>query len=435
MRFVAIALLPSAGASLRISSAEVPSIPSELDVSRPNLTTAEIEGRAPVFVEAFLGPLKAQIFIVLSTKILQRNVMIYEDLATATWHCGWTDPSKGLGHSVTFLRETGEIPGDSTVHDAHRKTLVVRCRVPKKKLKEMQQHGEPLLRIEATTSTGKQLYKREGIHVRENSIFGTSRTGLCTMAIKEAVASPYIAEWVGYHLHLGFDQIVVYIEDKDPSWARVLLQDFIDQGNVRLVHFYFGALSDKRSWTMQQAQEQHCLYQARGKVFWLGHSDIDEYFQIMEPGGTLKGFLDEVPTRLQTPYPVAVSVQSAMWYFHSDEEVKLAQRLPCDMTCKAPGFDEVRTKLIMSPERVDYFSVHQLTRYVGRVYFPTPHSEIRLNHFKAVPDGVRLGDACNEDHSFQHVCVDIMDNAAGDQAPTVPAHPTWSPGWNDPTEP
>merc|ERR1712032_126895 len=145
----------------------------------------------------------------------------------------------------------------------------------------------------------------------------------------------------------------------------------------RVAHFYFGKVSDKRKFLLQQAQEQHCLYQSKGRVNWLAHSDADEYFQIMTRHGNISDFL---------------SIQSQFWYAGRTRAVNHTRELPCSLTCKDPGyFCCGRTKLILHPANVQYFSIHRLTTYKGKVVTPDPNHKLRLNHFKAVPNGTHEG--------------------------------------------
>jgi len=175
---------------------------------------------------------------------------------------------------------------------------------------------------------------------------------------------------------------------------------------VRLVHFHFGSLSEQRSWVMQQAMEQHCLYAAKGMVKWLGHSDIDEYFQVTDPelqvGVTVKDILARLSKKKKWVAPVpAVSVQSQLWFFASEADCQKSRFFPCDMTCKVPDYNSVSTKLIINPDAVDYFSVHLLTRYRGQLYDANPWNELRVNHFKYVN---RSSTGCADDSTFQDGC-------------------------------
>jgi hypothetical protein len=46
----------------------------------------------------------------------------------------------------------------------------------------------------------------------------------------------FYAEWLNYHLYLGFDHVFVYYEDSDPEPFRALLQPYVDAGYVTAIH-------------------------------------------------------------------------------------------------------------------------------------------------------------------------------------------------------
>jgi len=379
---------------------------SEIEISRPRLDPREERGELPVLIDAFIHKGNTMAYIIFSTKSMQKLEDVYTKLARNTWRCTWHsdgEPTRTMGPS-TGVAVHLQRKGDSDMEDALRKTLVVRCKVPKGKLKNA------VVDLSATDVQGGHQFKRDQIRIRSEPLFSDSQTALCTMVIKDAVASPYLHSWVKYHLNFGFDQILVYIEDRDASWAREVLRPYMDTGRVRLVHFYFGSLSDKRSFYLQQAQEQHCLYASKGRVAWLGHSDIDEYFQLRDPLKRIKGLLGEMSNQADG-YIAAVSVQSQFWFFGSNEKCTDARFLPCDMTCKLNGYTTDRTKLILNPEIVDYYSVHLLTKYHGQVYKAHPDLEIRLNHFKFLPNGTaRSGEECTDDLTWKNACRDSLEH-------------------------
>jgi len=194
-------------------------IPSFVDLSR-GLSPEEVNGSLPVFVDAFLDTHKDWATIILNTKHLRNLDDAYEKLAGASWRCKWWGARGSDLHeppdSLTSFAHL-VVPGDSPIADAHRKTLVVHCQVPK-------WPHQLVAGLEALDETGSRIFERKGIKVRQQSVFAPSETALCTMVIKDSAASPFLADWVRYHQFFGFDQIVVYVEDQEHYWAQEMLR-------------------------------------------------------------------------------------------------------------------------------------------------------------------------------------------------------------------
>merc|ERR1719235_590693 len=78
----------------------------------------------------------------------------------------------------------------------------------------------------------------------------------------------------------------------------------------------------------------------------------------------------------------ALNVRSQFWYLPSVLSERVIRELPCSMTCKNTGYlpGGKRSKLIMRPTNVQYFSVHMVTTTNGSVVIPDPSSQLRLNH-------------------------------------------------------
>lgn len=399
-----------------------------LDVSGMHgLSQEEVNGTQPLFVDAFLNPARTEAYIILNMKLFN-NVKrsMYEAMALAKWSCRW----KVNGAATSIAREAGEehqeLEGSSsaaakhslenkhTTHtgDGDQHTLIVTCPAP--------DAHSGVVTLSAIGNNKELIFQRDNIVLNTRSFFKQAQAALCTMMIKQTAATTLLLrQWIQYHLNLGFDQILIYIEDEDPSWAPELLQKFLASGRVQLVHFWFGNVSKSRTFQMQQSQEHHCLYKAKGRVAWIAHADADEFFQIMDGAPDIKALLSRVVDTGVNNY-AAVSVRSQFWGFPdratTNFTTRLARRtmnetwenqpkhLPCEATCKDPGyFDrDVRSKVIVRPSEVFYFSVHHLSTFWGNPFYANPWSELRLNHFKGM--GWKLFPNCKEDLSFKSVC-------------------------------
>lgn len=379
----------------------------------------ETHGELPLFVDAFLDASQTSATVIFNMNIwMKQNVWrdpgVQKTFYNATWHCDWSRSTRilALGASeVAALSVYGAViqvsePSDSPdepehpKEDAHHHSLVLRCPKP-------EGASNVLSLVAKDSKTGTTLYEREEIHVCAEDLLAKPFSAVaCTMTTSQPQVASEIVPWVEHHLLVGFEHIVVYVEDADDSPIRERLEKFISRGHVTLVNFWFSNVSAVRKFRMQQAQETHCLYRAKGTVRWLGHMDIDEYFQLRGPTEDISHWLDSVVNHSEIS---AIRARSALWWAPAakdtqgaadaskDTEASLNESnnralvaehsagYPCQITCKQnhPAyFGWERTKLIMNPDTVTYFSVHMLTVYDKAVYIANPDTELRLNHFQ-----------------------------------------------------
>lgn len=94
--------------------------------------------------------------------------------------------------------------------------------------------------------------------------------GLCALVKHEEL---YIADWVKYHLGIGIDQIILYVNDSPDRTAELAMQA---GGPQVIIHNWPGH-------PVQHTAHEHCLATYRRRFSWLAFIDADEYFVIHEP--------------------------------------------------------------------------------------------------------------------------------------------------------
>lgn len=241
------------------------------------------------------------------------------------------------------------------------------------------------------TRDGQAVYGRVGIPVSGSRYV---RSGvdfaLCTMVARGKLSSAeYLQPWAQYHLALGFTQLLVYVEEEDTAWVEEALRSGTKSGQVTIVPFYFGKVSDRKELLTQGAMESHCLYQARGMAKWVAHIDIDEYFDFLRPDVNMRNY----------PFPKPDSKDVALvvankFFGHIPGSRKVTSRFPCNIDAKSSYTYELgrRSKVIMRPEYVDALFPHFVVKRPGFTeVHPDPSSELRLNHFKGCDT---IGDGC-----------------------------------------
>jgi len=274
--------------------------------------------------------------------------------------------------------------------------MVLGCRLPE----HMSRLPSWRLGVSASGGGEAALYERSRIPVNRGSVLRPGgEMALCTMINK---VTELLRPWAKFHASLGFEQILVYVEANDTSAVEENLRDLLDRGRVTIVPFYFGAVSDMGQFHLQAAMEQHCLYQARGRVTWLGHADEDEFFDLrVDRSGGLRSFLQRLPSKA-----AAVSVRSQRWRPASHTEPGSIS-FPCFVACKRSGYNAPgrATKWIARPEQVSISNPH-VVESAGLVYTADPEEELRLNHFRRIKSNMTSEKdvGCSKDLSFQHHC-------------------------------
>lgn len=227
------------------------------------------------------------------------------------------------------------------------------------------------------------VYSRAAIPVsRSRYVQSGVDFALCTMVQRGSLTgAEYLQPWAQYNLALGFSQLLVYVEEADSAWVEKALHKDIKNGQVTIVPFYFGNVSEQRVFLMQGAMESHCLYQARGMAKWMAHADIDEYFDFLRPGVNLSNYLfPDTDSK-----DVALVVRSKFWGTIPDSS-PVASRFPCNINGVSMYTHDVgkRSKVIMRPEYIDGLFPHFVVKRSGYTELhPDPSVELRLNHFKS----------------------------------------------------
>lgn len=102
---------------------------------------------------------------------------------------------------------------------------------------------------------------------------------ICAIAKDE---TPYIEEWITYHLNLGVDFFVIY-DNKSKIPLSHTLANFIALEKVRVIEC---PINDSQ----QLKAYNHCLYEMNNKTEWIAFIDIDEFI-VLHQHLSIKDFL------------------------------------------------------------------------------------------------------------------------------------------------
>lgn len=378
-----------------------------------NLEAEEMKGKRPIFVDAFPDAQGSEVDVVLNFSPLfpkesSANSKQWKRWTNAKWECKWDahilDMRKGSSEVEVVREESATmVTMASVVYDTNAEpatrpsalfnqstsanersevfrwfhhALVLGCPMPSA--------SDSTWYLTLVASDDRVFYERAGIPLVRNTMVkpGTGAV-LCTMLFQEKETAAVLEPWARFHLSLGFDQILLYVEDEDASWANRAVANVPDPTKITVVPFYFGEVSKARAFHMQAGMESHCLYQARNRATWLAHADVDEYFDLLKTDSySIADYLGKL-----SPNTGAVMVRSQYWADAlAEDHTDAAAPFPCYVTCKANSYlpNEVRTKWIARASQIKIINPHivKTTAKDSLVHVGDPWHEIRLNHFR-----------------------------------------------------
>lgn len=95
----------------------------------------------------------------------------------------------------------------------------------------------------------------------------------------------YIEEWVRYYLHIGFDIIYLYENDKEPKYAELLK----DYSKVKVIHFPNDGTPTRST---QFYMLEHFCNHYKHLHTWMTHLDVDE-FLVLKQHKTIQEFCQQ----------------------------------------------------------------------------------------------------------------------------------------------
>lgn len=408
------------------------------------LDEEEMAGKRPVFVDAFPNAGGTDLYIVLNfsplfPKTASNSSKEWTQWINAMWQCAWatedyipmyqrqagsqslTTTRATIVHSTfdeaaknvtrLHMRDLTPAKEKSETFRWFHHALILGCPIPAQSMKS---DKEWFLSISARNDS--VLYERKSIPVTKSTFVKPGANSvMCTMMFKEEQTAATLRPWIRFHMAQGFDQILLYVEDADPTWANEAIADMKEAENVTVVPFYFGEVSNQRAFHMQGGMENHCLYQARHRTEWLAHADIDEYFDIKVASGLgIQDYLKQTPSDT-----AAIMVRSQFWV-DAKRESHVDLPFPCFVTCKASGYFAagIRSKWIARPTDVNIINPHILkAKGDSQIHDADPTAEMRLNHFKECapnmlafsksldhPAQCMQAEECELDRSFRERC-------------------------------
>jgi len=379
--------------------------PGPIVVGTGMLQANEMGGLAPLFIDAFFDHEKQVAHVVLNMKSFDNTPQdrdVHKWGPDTEWSCEWTAPEARLANNVATLRGYTNVDAhplrkvqnaavdlnfrDPTGHPSFHWSMVISCPT----ISALKGSSSARLNLRANYN-GSLAYERSGIPVSEGRFTKpNTEFAICTMVnSKIFTQAEYLKPWAQYHVALGFTQLLVYVDEKDTTWVEQALSSFILNGQVTIVPFYFGAVSDKKEFLTQGAMESHCLYQARGRAKWIAHMDVDEYLDFLQPNVNMRNY--QLPKSDSSD--VAVVVRNQFWGILPSSH-RVDAPYPCHLNAKSKLINEpgLRSKVILRPEYVDALFPHYVIKQDGYTeVHPDPLSEVRLNHFKNCD---ALGNGC-----------------------------------------
>lgn len=216
---------------------------------------------------------------------------------------------------------------------------------------------------------------------------GVLRSGInhkSGVAYTSSFMDTYLLTWIEYNLQIGFDMIMIYFEDEDMEPIKQLLRRYTDTGRVLVIPSFWKYISNTGLWSpMQPAQENHCLYRAKGIARWVGNDDIDEFIDIQ---GRYKDVNDFMERTVNGTSFVAVAVPENRWPLAYGVKAN-SQSHQCQEICS--GHFHVgmrgRSKWLLDADRVFGYQVHDLQipkETQTNVKLGDFRTEVRLVHLR-----------------------------------------------------
>lgn len=354
-----------------------------------------------VFIDAFMSADQKAAYLIFFTRVhhsgdhsgahshgatWERKKMDLAVMHGDNWKCEWLDPSDpsrivGSGNGV------GHVSSDKF-------TMIVTCPMTAScptTLLNVNKHHQNELALDL-----------QNIRVCNEPLFKKPGPVLCTQTRVNDIQLALARPWVDYHLKLGFQEVVIYVEEKDQRLLedyQKKLAEFISAGTVTLVPAFLENMShdSEAYWDLQQGFEQHCLYRAKGVSKWLGHLDSDEYFDLSEKFKSVSDLVKRASDQTH-----AIEAKHQFWHVLPGQKVNWAS-FPCGVTCQDPGITKDmggRMKMILNTDLVTTFSIHTVTDSApgSSLYSADFSDELRLNHLRK--ENLEETAQCSESNSW-----------------------------------
>lgn len=314
-----------------------------------------------------------------------------------------------VGYSADrFEKSTWKIFANRQITEA---TSVVRCRDGHTLVIKFQ-WLHTVHNVTVVGSTNTHAVRYVGVPVAtlfptKHDMVACTMINLNTMHTDAAVALRLIKEWVAYHLIQGFDHFVIYCN-----------RDFVTVSEYFIGWRQYVSVLDwewpHAGFQHQQAQQTSCIHRFRKRANWVALMDVDEFFQPLVPGKTVKdivvplyssdlGAIDVVSHVFQKQQPAEqhISLINRFWqtfqpnddlwsyvsyFLHSPETANISYNISNEtylvtQTWLFQSSHRGHHKCIVIPENVDTFSVHSIT--AGKKTLRANHeTTLRVNHYR-----------------------------------------------------
>mmetsp|Transcript_6165 Transcript_6165/g.14578 ORF Transcript_6165/g.14578 Transcript_6165/m.14578 type:complete len:444 (+) Transcript_6165:41-1372(+) len=402
----------------------------------------ELDGQKPMFVDAFRDAAETGAYIIFSW--VPRTSLTWEwEPSSLHWQCLWSPVESGsrlfargmapievkamVAHD-SLPEEVTSLATDAWRTDAKNETaggdqafwmnsthlgrsLVLSCPIPDAMF------NFTVLQLDLSASSERQLvvYRRSKIPVWRGTFVRKDALVLCTLINNIKQQNGHLLwPWVKFHRAMGFEQIMIYVEEESMDDARNALRGLVEKGAVTLMPFFFGNMSLQKKFRMQAPMEQHIMYRARGHASWVGYCDVDEFFELRN-GLRLRDYLELIPANTSgviapMQHWGAPSVNSPLPWWRS---FKKNIPFPCDLNCQGPPrFFWATPKWIARPDKVNAETPHRITVQQGTLLKADPLM-LRLDHLRHCrPNGFcdDLIEPCQLDFDFMDVCIAALES-------------------------
>lgn len=180
--------------------------------------------------------------------------------------------------------------------------------------------------------------------------------------------SPYVREWLNYHLLAGVDHFYIYDNESSDNLKEVL-KPYIDGGTVTL---YSGKTSQLEAYNNALKNRFSCRYMA--------FIDVDEFI-LPKIKSTLPETVDEI---LKTnSMAAALGVNSLIFGSNGQEKADYSRGVLDRFTARGQNVDN-RIKTIANPRRVSFFPTANYAVYLDGNYSVNENGQVFLD---AVDEG------------------------------------------------
>ena len=239
---------------------------------------------------------------------------------------------------------------------------------------------------------GKTVHERVQLRDPLSNRLGFAKCVMATMVKNEGHR---IVEWINYHLSLGFEKIIVYLNNSTDGTAQII--ESLGNPNIITVPFDYTAFPEWHYDNVQRIQLSLNSNILRKFSNWVCFTDIDEFIYICDHRVRRKPLIQSYIDDFQSRYPDATALRINSYFFTNEQ------------ASYRPNQDVVANCLLRSVH-TGYFKIVANAKYLSEFTF-SPHDF--SGSVTASTDSIYIGhywikEPRNPEGEF-HVCRDIAE--------------------------